>query len=130
MALMPKVDDILATFMQEIPHFIAADCVSIETGMSVTGGTSMDRNVDASMASSSYVEVIEANGRALDMLGIGSDTMEDIVITAQGAVVLVRPVGRAHYVSVIMTRRGSLSVARAALKKHEDELVKALEAGE
>lgn len=123
---MAKVDLLLAALMQEIPHILAADCVSIETGMSVTGGASMDRQVDPSMASSSYVEVIEANGRALDMLGIESDSLEDIVITARGAQILVFPLGKAHYVSVIMTRRGSLRVAREALAKHAAELLTAL----
>jgi predicted regulator of Ras-like GTPase activity (Roadblock/LC7/MglB family) len=123
---MAKIEDILARFMEEVPQFIATDCVNIETGLSVGGSTSIDPKFDASMASACYSEVIKSNARALDLLGIGSDTVEDILVTARDAYILVRVIGKEHYVSLVITRRGTLGLARAILKKYEPALLAAL----
>ena len=126
----PKVNEILAKLIGEVPQFIAADCADLETGSSVSEGTSIDRNLDPTMASGSYSEVLQANARALDFLGVGSDAFEDIVVTARDAFILVRPLGARHFVSLVLTRRGNLSLARAALAKYESALLEALSEGD
>jgi predicted regulator of Ras-like GTPase activity (Roadblock/LC7/MglB family) len=126
---MAKIEDILARFMEEVPQFIATDCVNIDTGLSVGGSTSIDPKFDASLASACYSEVVKSNARALDLLGIGSGTVEDILITTRDAYILIRVIGREHYVSLVITRRGTLGLARAILKKHEPALLTALPGG-
>jgi predicted regulator of Ras-like GTPase activity (Roadblock/LC7/MglB family) len=126
---MAKIEDILARFMEEVPQFIATDCVNIDTGLSVGGSTSIDPKFDASLASACYSEVVKSNARALDLLGIGSGTVEDILITTRDAYILIRVIGKEHYVSLVITRRGTLGLARAILKKHEPALLTALPGG-
>ncbi len=121
-----KIEEILARFMEEVPQFIATDYVNIETGLSVGGSISIDPKFDASMASACYSEVVKSNTRALDLLGIGADSTEDILVTAREAYILVRMIGKEHYVSLVITRRGTLGLARAILKKYEGALLAAL----
>jgi predicted regulator of Ras-like GTPase activity (Roadblock/LC7/MglB family) len=123
---MKKIEDILARFMEEVPQFIATDCVNIDSGLSVGGSTSIDPKFDASLASACYSEVVKSNGRALDLLGIGAHTVEDILITTRDAYILLRVIGKEHYVSLVITRRGTLGLARAILKKHEPALLAVL----
>ncbi|MCK6586903.1 MAG: hypothetical protein HUU21_04765 [Polyangiaceae bacterium] len=123
---MVRIEDILAKFMDEVPQFIATDCVNIETGLSVGGSTSIDPKFDASLASACYAEVVKSNGRALELLNIPPDSVEDILITARDAYLLIRMIGKEHFVSLVITRKGTLGLARAILKKYEPQLLAAL----
>lgn len=121
-----KIEEILARFMEEVPQFIATDCVHIESGLSVGGSTSIDPKFDASLASACFAEVMKSNARALDLLGIGSDSVEDILITTREAYILLRVIGKEHFVNLVITRRGTLGLARAIMKKYEANLIAAL----
>lgn len=126
---MAKVDGIIEKLRAEIPQFIAIDFVDTATGSSVGQGVSIDPKVDATMASNNYAELIQANAGALDFLAIGSDTLEDILITARDAYIIVRPVGAGHFITLILTRRANLSLARQVLGKYEPELLAAASGG-
>lgn len=123
---MARIEDILARFMEEVPQFIATDCVNIEAGLSVGGSASIDPKFDASLASACYSEVVKSNARALDLLGVGAASVEDILITTRDAYILLRLIGKEHFVCLVITRRGTLGLARAILKKHEPALLAAL----
>lgn len=119
---MSKLQDILEHFRNEIDHFIATDIVNITTGMTVAGTTS-DPNFDASMASAVYAEVAKANRRALDLLGVGADSCEDILITTDNVLLLMRMLGPDHYHGLAISRNATLGMARAMMRKYESQLL-------
>lgn len=120
-----KLPDLIERFKRDVPEFVATDIVSIESGLSIGGG-SVDPEFDASIASASYAEVVKANARALDLLGLGGGSTEDILITCTKVYVLLRVLGGDYYHGLAVTRRGNLGLARALMKKYEPELLRAL----
>lgn len=112
----------LSDFRAEMEHFIATDIVNITSGMSI-GGSAVDPNFDASLASAAYSEVIKANRRALDLLELGADSCEDILITTTNAFMLIRLLGRDHYHGLAIGRKATLGLARAIMKKYEKRLL-------
>ena len=122
---MSKLQDLINKFRSEVPHFVSTDIVHIDTGMSIGGG-SIDPNFDSSVASASYAEVVKANAQALDLLGLGATSTEDILITTQNAYILIRFLGREHYHGLAITKQGTLGFARALLKKYEPLLLAAI----
>ncbi len=113
---------VIAEFRSEVEHFIATDIVNIASGMSI-GGAAVDPNFDASLASAAYADVVKANRRALDLLGLGADTCEDILITTNNAFLLVRLLGTEHYQGLAIGRKATLGLARAILKKYANRFV-------
>jgi predicted regulator of Ras-like GTPase activity (Roadblock/LC7/MglB family) len=119
------VFDVLNRFRTEVPHFLSTDLVEIDSGMSIAGG-SIDPNFDASVAAASYAEVVKANSRALDLLGVGANTTEDILITTTNAYILIRMIGRNHYLGLALGRQGTLGFARALMTKYAPLLLQVL----
>jgi predicted regulator of Ras-like GTPase activity (Roadblock/LC7/MglB family) len=119
------VFDVLNRFRTEVPHFLSTDLVEIDSGMSIAGG-SIDPNFDASVAAASYAEVVKANSRALDLLGVGANTTEDILITTTNAYILIRMIGRNHYLGLALGRQGTLGFARALMTKYSPLLLQVL----
>jgi predicted regulator of Ras-like GTPase activity (Roadblock/LC7/MglB family) len=117
--------DILNRFKAEVPHFISTDIVEIESGMSIAGG-SVDPTFDASVASACYAEVVKSNARALDLIGIGANSTEDILITTTNAYLLLRMIGNRHYLGLALSRQGTLGFARALMVKYAPMVLKAL----
>lgn len=119
------VFDVLNRFRAEVPHFISTDLVEIESGMSIAGG-SIDPNFDASVAAACYAEVVKSNAKALDLLGVGANSTEDILITTTNAYIMIRMVGRTHYLGLALGRQGTLGFARALMTKYTPLLVQVL----
>jgi predicted regulator of Ras-like GTPase activity (Roadblock/LC7/MglB family) len=109
----------------EVPHFISTDVVDIDSGLSIAGG-SIDPNFDASVASACYAEVVKSNARALDLIGIGANATEDILITTHNAYLLLRMIGQRHYLGLALGRQGTLGFARALMVKYAPYVLKAL----
>ncbi|HZF47345.1 MAG TPA: hypothetical protein VE093_01785 [Polyangiaceae bacterium] len=122
---MSKLDDLIKKFREEIPHFIATDVVNIETGLSVAGG-SVDPDFDASVAAACYAEVTKSNRQALDLLGLGGQTTEDILVSTREAYLLLRLIGNDHYHGLAITKHGALGYARSVMKKYEPKLLDAI----
>lgn len=120
-----KLMDIINQFRSEVPQFVSTDVVHFESGLSIGGG-SIDPNFDASVASASYSELVKSNARALDLLGVGAASTEDILITTQHIYILIRMVGREHYHGLAITRQGTLGYARAVMKKYEGAILEAI----
>jgi predicted regulator of Ras-like GTPase activity (Roadblock/LC7/MglB family) len=117
--------DLVNRFRTEIPHFISADLVEIDSGMSMAG-FSVDPNFDASVASACYAELVKSNARALDLLGVGASATEDILITTTNAYLLIRMIGPRHYLGLALGRQGTLGFARAIMVKYAPAFLAAL----
>ncbi|MCK6587781.1 MAG: hypothetical protein HUU21_04740 [Polyangiaceae bacterium] len=122
---MSLLQDLINKFKTEIPHFIATDLVNIETGLSVAGG-SIDPNFDASVAAACYAEVTKSNSQALDLLGLGGQTTEDILVSTREAYLLLRLIGKDHFLGLAITKHGALGYARSVMKKYEPLLREAI----
>jgi predicted regulator of Ras-like GTPase activity (Roadblock/LC7/MglB family) len=122
---MNRLESVLSEFRDQVPEFVATDLVNVESGLSI-GGSSADPNFDASAASASFGEVVRANLRALELLGMGADSTEDILITTARVNILLRMLGKSYYHCLAIGKKGSLGFARAVMKKYEPPLLVAL----
>lgn len=115
----------LEKFRSEVPEFVSTDIVNVESGLSIGGG-SIESDFDASVASASYAEVVKANARALDLLGLGAESTEDILISTQRVYLLIRLLGSEYYHVLAISRRGNLGLARVLMKKYQPALLRAV----
>jgi predicted regulator of Ras-like GTPase activity (Roadblock/LC7/MglB family) len=122
---MSKLDDLVKKFQTEVPHFVSTDIVDIDSGLSVAGG-SIDPNFDSSVACACYCEVVKSNAQALDLLGLGANTSEDICVSTRDAYLLIRMLGGNHYHGLAITKMGALGYARSVMRKFEPLLLGAL----
>jgi predicted regulator of Ras-like GTPase activity (Roadblock/LC7/MglB family) len=120
-----RLEDVLNRFREEVPEFVSTDIVHIESGLSIGGG-SIESDFDASVAAASYAEVVKANSRALDLLGLGQGSAEDILVTTKTVHLLIRMLGGEYYQVLVVSRRGNLGLARVLMKKYEPRLLEAL----
>jgi predicted regulator of Ras-like GTPase activity (Roadblock/LC7/MglB family) len=110
----------------EVPEFVSTDVVSYESGLSI-GGRSIDPDFDGSVAAASYAEVVKSNRVALDLLGLGADSAEDVLITTERIYILLRLLGDSEYYHFMaITRRGNLGLARALMKKYAPAILRAV----
>jgi predicted regulator of Ras-like GTPase activity (Roadblock/LC7/MglB family) len=110
----------------DVPEFVSTDVVSYESGLSI-GGRSIDPDFDGSVAAASYSEVVKSNRLALDLLGLGSDSAEDVLITTERVYILLRLLGASEYYHFMaITRRGNLGLARALMKKYAPAILRAV----
>jgi predicted regulator of Ras-like GTPase activity (Roadblock/LC7/MglB family) len=110
----------------DVPEFVSTDVVSYESGLSI-GGRSIDPDFDGSVAAASYAEVVKSNRVALELLGLGADSAEDVLITTDRVYILLRLLGESEYYHFMaITRRGNLGLARALMKKHAPTILRAV----
>lgn len=122
---MTRVETVLTAFREQVPEFVSTDLVNLESGLSI-GGTSADPAFDASAASASFGEVVRANTRALQLLGMDGLSAEDILITTNRVNILLRLLGSNYYLCLAIGKKGSLGFARAVMKKYEAAFLAAL----
>lgn len=122
---MIRLETVLSEFREQVPEFVATDLVNLESGLSI-GGSSADAAFDASAASASFGEVVRANLRALELMGMDGSSAEDILITTARVNILLRMLGRNYYHCLAIGKKGSLGFARAVMKKYEAALLSAL----
>ncbi|MFP3941997.1 MAG: DUF4388 domain-containing protein [Thermoanaerobaculia bacterium] len=113
-----SLQDLIDRFAAEVPHFVSTDVVDIESGLSI-GGASADPTFDAAAAAASYAEVVKANRQTAELLGLGREATEDILITLRDFYVLLRMLGSDYYQGLAVARAGNLGLARAVMKKYE-----------
>lgn len=125
---MATIEEILGKLLEEIPQFVAAECVNIESGRSLGGGNAtMSPDFDPSKASAKYADLMKSNAQALQFLGVGNDDLE-VLVTTHNAYVLLHPVRWDYFVLLFLTRRATVGLARAVVKKYEPMLRAALPA--
>lgn len=115
----------LDKFRDEVPEFVSTDMVNIESGLSI-GGATIDPDFDASVASACYAEVIKLNRRALELLGLGANSTEDLLVTTKKINILVRMLGVEYCHVLAISRKANLGLARAIMKKYEQVLLEAV----
>jgi predicted regulator of Ras-like GTPase activity (Roadblock/LC7/MglB family) len=123
---MSRLEELVERFRKEIPHFVSTDIVQIESGLSVAGG-SVDPNFDSSLASACYADVVKSNSQALDLLGLHAQSSEDILISTREVYVLLRNIGRDHFLCLAVTKHGALGYARSIMKKYEPLFLAAMQ---
>ena len=122
---MSRLQEILDALREEVPEFVSTDVVNVESGLSIGGG-SADAQFDSSLASATAAEVVKANRSALELLGLGADSTEDILITTESVYLLIRMLGTEYYLVLAVRRKGNLGLARAIMKKHQPRLLAAV----
>lgn len=122
---MSRLQEILDALREEVPEFVSTDVVNVESGLSIGGG-SADPQFDSSLASATSAEVVKANRNALELLGLGADSTEDILITTESVYLLIRMLGAEYYLVLAVRRKGNLGLARAIMKKHQPRLLAAV----
>jgi predicted regulator of Ras-like GTPase activity (Roadblock/LC7/MglB family) len=125
-ARMSRLEDLIQMMRADLPGFIALGVVHIESGLSIAETSSSEQFWDTSISGPSYSEVIKSNAQALDLLGIGSHTCEDILISLKNAYFLVRMLGKEHYMGLAISKQTTLGFARTVMKKYDPLLVAAL----
>lgn len=125
---MHRLQQELDRFRDEVPDFVSTDMVNIDSGLSI-GGATIDPDFDPSVASACYAEVVKMNRSALDLLGLGANSTEDILVTTTKVNILVRMLGSEYCHVLAITRKGNLGLARAIMKKYEQVLLKGVAEG-
>ncbi|MCI0346839.1 MAG: DUF4388 domain-containing protein [Chloroflexi bacterium] len=122
---MSRLQEILDALREDVPEFVSTDVVNVESGLSIGGG-SADPQFDSSLASATSAEVVKANRNALELLGLGADSTEDILISTETVYLLIRMLGSEYYLVLAVRRKGNLGLARAIMKKHQPRLLAAV----
>ena len=122
-----KLEEVLTKFQSEIPNFISTGIAEVESGLELLA-ISADPNFVTATAGASFSDVVKANAKGLDLLGIGAETTEDILITIKNGMILLRMLGANHYHGLAMGAQTPLGFARAIMKKYETPLLDALKA--
>ena len=99
---------ILSEFREEVPEFVSTDIVHVDSGLSISGG-SVDPDFDSSVASACSAEVVKSNRRTLELLGLGAESTEDILISTTKVYMLIRMLGSDYYHVLAVHRRGNLA---------------------
>ena len=122
-----SLHEAIERFRSEVPAFVSTDIVNITSGMSIGGG-SVDPKFDATVASASYAEVVKANSRALQLLGMDRDSTEDILITTGSMYILLRLLDREYFHDLAIGKDGNLGLARVIMKKYEPRFLDGIRA--
>lgn len=101
-----------------IPTLIAVAIVEIESGMSL-GSVSKDPSFDPDIASAYNAEVIKQKMSAMHALGIGDQTVEDILITLSNQIHIMRlTADKKHFIYMAAKKETNLAMARSVLKQN------------
>ena len=123
--------DVITVFMNEMKNnvngLIAVAVTEIETGLSF-GSLSLDKNFDVELASAYNLEVVKAKLKAIDALELGSNDIEDILITLteQIHIIDISPSKTFMIYLAADKSKSNLGMTRALLRKYKGELEKGL----
>jgi hypothetical protein len=112
-----QVTDALATIEDQIPGFIAASLVDVESGMTL-GARTVDQNFDLTLASAFNSELVKQKLRIIETLGL-QGTVEDLVITLSDQIHHLRLISPGTFLYVAVSRRSSNpAIVKAVVAKH------------
>ncbi|HUG61624.1 MAG TPA: hypothetical protein VMP03_07255 [Methylomirabilota bacterium] len=122
---MNAIQKAVEEFRSHFVGFVSTDVVHIESGMSIAG-TSADPEFNASVASSYYADLIQSNRQALDLLKLGAQSAEDILISTGKVFILLRMLGEDYYHCLVIWRSDNLGFARLMMRRAEPRFLAAL----
>ena len=112
---------IIEAIAEEMPGFIAAALVDIESGMTL-GVYSTRSDFDLSAASAYNSELVKQKKKIMAALGIQGD-LEDMTMTLTDQVHVIKLVSDSSFLYLAASREGTnLALVRNAIKNHADEL--------
>lgn len=101
----------------QIPGFIAASLVDVESGMTL-GARTADNNFDVTLASAFNSELVKQKLRILESLNLHG-ALEDMVITLSDQIHHLRLVEPGTFIYVAVSRRSSNpAIVKAVVAKH------------
>ncbi|GAB6142368.1 hypothetical protein JCM14076_30970 [Methylosoma difficile] len=109
--------------LKKLDGFMAAALVDSGSGMMIESVVS--GNFPVEIAAAANTEVVQAKLKAMDAIGLGDDTIEDILISLGTQYHLIRPLAsnREIFLYVALERsRANLALARMELKKMEGSI--------
>ncbi len=116
-----QANKIIETIAEDIPGFIAAALVDIESGMTL-GLFSTRSDFDLSSASAYNSELVKQKQKIMEAIGLHS-TLEDMIMTLSDQIHLIKLVGDGSFLYLAADRAGSnLAIIRNAVRKYEAEL--------
>jgi predicted regulator of Ras-like GTPase activity (Roadblock/LC7/MglB family) len=119
---MSKLDDILQDFADNVPNYLSTALVDMDSGMGVAS-YSPDPEFDASAANAAYTDFVQANRKALDILGADPYDTTDILVTTNGMYLLIRELGTDYYMGTAVSQDGNLALTRKQMEKYEPKLL-------
>jgi predicted regulator of Ras-like GTPase activity (Roadblock/LC7/MglB family) len=116
-----QANKIIETIAEDIPGFIAAALVDIESGMTL-GLFSTRSDFDLSSASAYNSELVKQKQKIMEAIGLHS-SLEDMIMTLSDQIHLIKLVGDGSFLYLAADRAGSnLAIIRNAVRKYEAEL--------
>lgn len=112
---------VIETIANEIPGFIAAALVDIESGMTL-GVYSTRGDFDLAAASAYNSELVKQKQKIMEAIGLHSE-LEDMIMTLSDQIHMIKLLGGGSFLYLAADRAGSnLAIIRNAVRKHEAEL--------
>ncbi|MET0556364.1 MAG: hypothetical protein ABW221_25225 [Vicinamibacteria bacterium] len=121
MASEREIVDVFKRMEAELPGFIAASLVDLESGMTLAVH-SVRPDFDLSAASAYNSEIVKAKSKAIRSLDLKS-TLEDITLTLSDQIHVIRIVTPQTFVYLAAEKaQTNLAIVRVAMGKHAPEL--------
>jgi predicted regulator of Ras-like GTPase activity (Roadblock/LC7/MglB family) len=116
-----QITSTLDKLEEQVPGFIAASLVDVESGMTL-GATSADPNFDLTMASAFNSEMVKQKLRIIETLGYRG-SLEDIIVDLSDQIHLIKVLNPGTFLYLVVSRRTSnLAIARSMATKHAQQL--------
>jgi predicted regulator of Ras-like GTPase activity (Roadblock/LC7/MglB family) len=120
-----SLEEVVERIEVEIPDLIAVEIVERGSGFSLASGGA-HIGADPAHVAATFGEVLKAVSRAVPLLVTGGET-EDVLISAEHAAIVLRPLGTEHALILVAGRGGNPGLARAIAKKYARAAARLLE---
>lgn len=116
-----QVTTVIETIADEMPGFVAAALVDLESGMTL-GLYSNRPDFDLSAASAYNSELVKQKQKVMVALGLAVE-LEDMIMTLTDQIHVIKMVSDTSFLYLAARREGSnLALIRNAIKNHAGEL--------
>lgn len=113
-----EVDKIIKGIVDGIPSVISVSVVEIESGMSL-GAMTNSSEFDPEIASAYNAEVVKQKIAAMKALGIGDQSIEDILITLSNQLHIIKLTSdKKHFIYVAAKKETNLAMARSVIRQN------------
>ena len=116
-----QTEQVLSELASELPGFIAAALVDLDSGMTL-GSYSKDDGFDLGVAGAYNSEIVKQKRKIMSALNLQSE-LEDMLMTLSDQIQLIRMVSPGTFVYLAADRAGAnLAIVRAAVAKYTSRL--------